>query len=119
MLELDGNEVRTAPDGVAALEVAAAFEPEIVLLDIRMPVMDGYEAARRMRAEPYGKQAILVALTGWGQLEHRQRSRLAGFDAHLTKPLEHEALSLLFASLRLPEPAEKPKPELAEVAAGA
>ena len=71
MLQLDGNEVRTAPDGAAALEVAAAFEPEIVLLDIRMPVMDGYEAARRMRAEPYGKQAMLVALTGWGQQEHR------------------------------------------------
>ena len=119
MLQLDGNEVRIAPDGAAALEVAAAFDPEIVLLDIRMPVMDGYETARRLRAETYGKQAILIALTGWGQQEHRERSRLAGFDAHLTKPLEHEALSLLFASLRLPERVEKPAPELATVAAGA
>ena len=67
MLQLDGNDVRTAPDGAAALEVAASFEPEIVLLDIRMPVMDGYEAARRLRAEPHGKHAVLVALTGWGQ----------------------------------------------------
>ena len=107
MLQLDGNEVRTAADGAAALEAAASFEPEIVLLDIRMPVMDGYEAARRLRAEPYGKRAILIALTGWGQQEHRERSRLAGFDAHLTKPLDHEALSKLIASLRLPERAEE------------
>jgi signal transduction histidine kinase len=117
MLGLDGNEVQTAPDGATALEMAASFEPEIVLLDIRMPVMDGYEAARRMRAEPYGKQAILIALTGWGQQEHRERSRLAGFDAHLTKPLEHEALSLLFASLRLPEQV-KASPELISAAGG-
>ena len=99
MLQLDGNDVRTAPDGAAALEVAASFEPEIVLLDIRMPVMDGYEAARRLRAEPHGKHVVLVALTGWGQHEHRERSRLAGFDAHLTKPLDHDELSRLIASL--------------------
>ncbi len=99
MLQLDGNDVRTAPDGASALEVAASFEPEIVLLDIRMPVMDGYEAARRLRAEPHGKDAILIALTGWGQQEHRERSRLAGFDAHLTKPLDQGELSRLIASL--------------------
>jgi CheY-like chemotaxis protein len=99
MLRLDGNEVRTAVDGAGALEAAARFEPEIVLLDIRMPQMDGYEAARRLRAEPHGKGAFLVALTGWGQQEHRDRSRLAGFDAHLTKPLDHDALSSLIASL--------------------
>jgi len=99
MLQLDGNDVRTAPDGATALEVAASFEPEIVLLDIRMPVMDGYEAARRLRAEPHGKDAILIALTGWGQQEHRERSRLAGFDAHLTKPLDQGELSRLIASL--------------------
>jgi signal transduction histidine kinase len=118
MFELDGNDVRTAADGAAALEVAGSFQPEIVLLDIRMPVMDGYETARRLRAEPYGKLAILIALTGWGQQEHRERSRRAGFDAHLTKPLEHEALSLLFASLRLPERVEKPPPERASAATG-
>ncbi|HEY8265958.1 MAG TPA: response regulator [Steroidobacteraceae bacterium] len=99
MLQLDGNEVRTAADGAAALEVAASFEPEIVLLDIRMPVMDGYEAARRLRAEPHGKDVVLIALTGWGQQEHRERSRLAGFDAHLTKPLDHGELSRLIMSL--------------------
>ena len=65
MLQMDGNDVRTAPNGAAALEVAASFEPEIVLLDLRMPVMDGYEAARRLRAEPHSKDAILIAVTGW------------------------------------------------------
>jgi CheY-like chemotaxis protein len=64
-----------------------------------MPVMDGYEAARRLRAEPYGKDMVLVALTGWGQQEHRERSRLAGFDAHLTKPLDDGELSRLITSL--------------------
>ena len=99
MLQLDGNEVRTAPDGAAALEIAASFEPEIVLLDLRMPVMDGYEAARRLRAQPHGRDAILIAVTGWGQQEHRDLTRIAGFDAHLTKPLDHATLSKFFGSL--------------------
>jgi signal transduction histidine kinase len=99
LLRVEGNEVITAPDGEAALEAAAKFEPEIVLLDIRMPKMDGYETARRLRTQARTKDAILIALTGWGQQEHRERSRLAGFDAHFTKPLDHEALSQLIASL--------------------
>jgi signal transduction histidine kinase len=99
LLQQAGNEVCTAPDGEAALAAAAAFEPEIVLLDIRMPKMDGYEAARRLRAEPCGKKVMLIALTGWGQQEHREQSRLAGFDAHLTKPLDHDALTKLVALL--------------------
>ena len=107
MLQMDGNDVRTAPDGAAALEVAASFEPEIILLDLRMPVMDGYEAARRLRAEPHGKDAILIAVTGWGQQEHRDLTRIAGFDAHLTKPLDHEALSKFFGSLAPGEELEK------------
>ena len=107
MLQLDGNDVRTAPDGAAALEVAASFEPEIVLLDLRMPVMDGYEAARRLRAEPHSKDAILIAVTGWGQQEHRDLSRIAGFDAHLTKPVDHETLSKFFGSLSPSQELEK------------
>jgi signal transduction histidine kinase len=102
LLRLGGNEVLTASDGEAALEVAAKFEPEIVLLDIRMPKMDGYEAARRLRAQPRSKDVILIALTGWGQQEHRELSRLAGFDAHLTKPLDLDTLSKLLASLCKP-----------------
>ncbi|MGH8204582.1 MAG: response regulator [Steroidobacteraceae bacterium] len=119
MLQLDGNEVRTAPDGEAALAIAASFEPEIVLLDLRMPVMDGYEAARRLRAEPHGKDAILIAVTGWGQQEHRDMTRIAGFDAHLTKPLDHETLSKFFGSLGPAEAVEKAhRSELASTPAG-
>ena len=99
MLQLDGNDVRTASDGAIALEVAASFEPEIILLDLGMPVMDGYEAARRLRSEPHGKDAILIAVSGWGQQEHRDQTRVAGFDAHLTKPLDPETLSKFFGSL--------------------
>src|SRR5687768_234870 len=99
MLEMEGSEVRTAHDGLDALDVAAGFEPSIVLMDIRMPKMDGYEAAKRLRAGPGGGGLILVALTGWGQPEHLEKSRLAGFDAHLTKPVEAEKLLQLLANL--------------------
>jgi signal transduction histidine kinase len=98
-LQFAGNEVRCAADGPSALEEAAAFAPEIVLLDIRMPNMDGYEVARRLRAEPLSKDAILIALTGWGLQEHREKSRLAGFDAHLTKPLEFDVLAKLVSTM--------------------
>jgi len=98
-LQFAGNEVRSAADGLAALDEAAKFAPEIVLLDIRMPNMDGYETARRLRAAPFGKDLILIALTGWGQQEHRERSQLAGFDAHLTKPLEFDVLARLVAPM--------------------
>ena len=86
------GEVRTASNGPDALAAAARFQPEIVLLDLSMPGMDGYELARRMRAEPWGPKAMLVALTGWGQEQHRRRSKEAGFDRHLTKPADLEAL---------------------------
>src|SRR5688572_30049960 len=99
MLQMAGSEVRTAHDGLDALDVATGFEPAIVLMDIRMPKMDGYEAAKRLRAGPGGGELILVALTGWGQPEHLEKSRLAGFDAHLTKPVEAEKLLQLLASL--------------------
>jgi CheY-like chemotaxis protein len=98
-LEMAGSLVLTAPDGMTALEATANFDPHIVLLDIRMPVMDGYETARRLRASASGKELILVALTGWGQQEHRERSRIAGFDGHLTKPLDVAALARLVGSL--------------------
>jgi signal transduction histidine kinase len=110
MLMLDGNEVQTAQDGVSALAMAASFEPEIVLLDIRMPVMDGYEAARRLREEPCGRDAILIALTGWGQDEHRRLSQFAGFDAHMTKPVDHDLLSRRVAALLLERAAAGRRP---------
>ncbi len=87
-LELLGHEVRVVHDGLEALEVAAAFQPQIVLLDLGMPRMDGFGAAREMRRQPWGQQAKLVALTGWGQPQDRRETAKAGFDAHLVKPVD-------------------------------
>jgi two-component system, chemotaxis family, CheB/CheR fusion protein len=89
------SEVQTAFNGPEALEAAARLRPDVVLLDLSMPGMDGYELARRMRAESWGEKALLVALTGWGQEQHRRRSKEAGFDCHLTKPADPEALRAL------------------------
>jgi signal transduction histidine kinase/ActR/RegA family two-component response regulator len=87
LLQLRGHEVRTAHDGEEALAAAKVFKPDVVLLDLGMPKMDGYEAARRIRRLAWGRRARLVALTGWGQQQDRQRTREAGFDAHLVKPV--------------------------------
>jgi signal transduction histidine kinase len=95
MLGLKGHDVRTAEDGIQAVEVAREFAPHIAFLDIGMPRMDGYEAARRIRA--LGRPIVLVALTGWGQDEDRERSLEAGFDHHLTKPPDPDALEQLVA----------------------
>lgn len=97
MLELLGHETRTAHDGLAAIEAAAAFRPEIILLDIGMPKLNGYEAARRIREQDWGRKILLVALTGWGQEEDRKRSREAGFDFHLVKPVELASLQALIS----------------------
>jgi signal transduction histidine kinase/DNA-binding response OmpR family regulator len=97
MLGLSGHEVRTARDGREALEQAVAFEPEVVLLDIGLPQMDGYEVARRLRQLEPTRRALLVALTGYGQPTDRQRSREAGFDEHLLKPVDPAALEALVA----------------------
>ena len=102
LLQCDGHEVHTAGDGAEALEVAAQCRPNVVLLDIGMPKLDGYEVARRIRAEPWGKGAVLIALTGWGQDEDRRRSREVGFDSHLVKPLDPDALSAMLAKLPMP-----------------
>jgi len=98
ILELEGHEVRTAANGLAALEVAAGFMPDVAFLDIGMPGLNGYEVARRLRADPVLAQTRLVAVTGWGTQEDRARSEAAGFDAHLTKPVEIDALKALIAA---------------------
>jgi CheY-like chemotaxis protein len=98
MKSLGGSEVRTASNGPDALEAAATLHPDVVLLDLSMPGMDGYELARRMRAEAWGKRALLVALTGWGQDQHRRRSHEAGFDRHMIKPANAEALRAVLNS---------------------
>jgi signal transduction histidine kinase/ActR/RegA family two-component response regulator len=95
MLRLDGHEVRTASDGAEALRVADEFRPQVILLDIGMPKLDGYETARRLRARPWARDALLFAQTGWGQEDDKQRAKEAGFDRHLVKPLDPEALSEL------------------------
>ncbi|MCE9608149.1 MAG: response regulator [Planctomycetia bacterium] len=99
MLGIMGNEIRLAHDGLAAVEAAEAFKPEVVLLDIGMPVLDGYDACRRIREQPWGKSMILIALTGWGQDADRKRTREAGFDHHLVKPVEAATLMSVFAGL--------------------
>ena len=91
MLKLWGHEVATAHDGPGALEAARAQQPDAVLLDLGLPVMDGYETARRLRQEGLGGQ-LLVAVTGYGTAEDRRRAAEAGFDTHLTKPVSPEAL---------------------------
>jgi signal transduction histidine kinase len=88
MLRLEGHEVHCASDGEEALALAGLRKPEIVVLDVGMPKLDGCEVARRIRAESWGRGAVLVALTGWGQDVDRRRSREAGFDMHLVKPVD-------------------------------
>jgi len=93
-----GHDVRIATDGVQAVAIAKQFEPHVALLDIGMPRMDGYEAARRIR-EALGRRVFLVALTGWGQQEDERRAYQAGFDRHITKPADPDLLEALIASL--------------------
>jgi CheY-like chemotaxis protein len=95
LLGLLGHETRIAHDGEQALALAEAFRPDIALLDIGMPGRNGYDLARAVRAAPWGRAMKLVAVTGWGQAEDRRRSREAGFDAHLVKPVELGALEAL------------------------
>ena len=108
LLQLSGHEVFTATNGGTALQSIERHLPEVVLLDIGMPMLDGYEVARRIRAQPWGQRITLVALTGWGQDSDRRRSREAGFDSHLVKPLDLETLTDLLA--RLPSAPGFPPP---------
>jgi PAS domain S-box-containing protein len=100
MFKMMGNEVRTAHDGLEGVEAAAAFRPDLILLDIGMPRLNGYEACRRIRGKPSGKNAVIIALTGWGQEDDKARSREAGFDGHLVKPVEPAAFEELLARLK-------------------
>jgi PAS domain S-box-containing protein len=106
-LELKGYEVRTAFDGLQALEVGAEFLPDAVLLDIGMPVLDGYDAALRMRKETWGQSALLICQSGWTQEKDRSRSKEVGFDAHLGKPLDLEMLTNLLGAPRGPRVATR------------
>lgn len=92
LLEVQGHRVEVAGDGVEAVAMALESRPEIVLVDIGIPGLDGYEVARRLRATPEGKRMVLVAITGYGQPTDRQRALENGFDAHLVKPVEPDDL---------------------------
>ena len=99
LLRHDGSEVRVAQDGAEAYESAAEFRPDVVVLDLAMPKLNGYEAARKIRSQPWGKHMVLIALSGWGQQQDRRRTQDAGFDAHLTKPVNFAAIMDLLAKL--------------------
>jgi signal transduction histidine kinase len=90
-----GHEVRTAYDGEEALDMASSFRPELALLDIGMPRLNGYDTAQRIRKETYGREMLIVALTGWGQHDDVRKSELAGFDHHLVKPVDPAVLGRL------------------------
>jgi len=105
LLQMTGNETHIAYDGVEAVHAAETFKPDVVLLDIGLPKLNGYDTCRRIREQPWGKDMMLIALTGWGQEADRQRSRDAGFDGHLVKPVDYAALMKLLAESRQ-KPAE-------------
>lgn len=100
LLSINGHDTRMAHDGNNAVKVAEGFRPDIVFLDIGMPMLDGHETAKLIRQQPWGKEMVLVALTGWGQSEDRRRSKDAGFNHHLVKPADPEVVEKLLSSLR-------------------
>ena len=99
LLKMSGNQIYTAHDGVDACLVAEEQRPDLVLLDIGLPTLNGYEVCRKLRAQPWGRSMVLVALTGLGHEADRRKSSEAGFDGHLVKPVDPAALGQLLASL--------------------
>jgi CheY-like chemotaxis protein len=98
LLQLRHNAVLTAVDGLEAVEAAAAFQPDLILLDIGLPKLNGYDAARRIREERHDQRLVIVAMTGWGQEEDKRKSKEAGFDQHLVKPVDPGLLDELLES---------------------
>jgi CheY-like chemotaxis protein len=99
LLRITGNEAHTAHDGVGAIEAAEKHRPEVMLLDIGLPKLNGRDVCRRVREQSWGKSMVIIALTGWGQEEDRRKSMEAGFDGHLVKPVNYRALLDLLGSL--------------------
>src|SRR5687767_14338554 len=99
MLSIMGHDTRTAHDGESAVETAESFLPEVMLLDIGLPKLNGYEVAQRIRAHAWGRSMFLIAVTGWGQEEDRQRSSEVGLNVHMVKPVEPAVLEKLLAGL--------------------
>lgn len=105
LLDLEGFETRVAYGGAAALRIARAFSPDVIFCDIGLPEMDGHEIARRMRADPANAAAVLIALTGWGADEELRKTRESGFDFHLVKPVDSNALLDMLAYIESRRPA--------------
>lgn len=99
LLEITGNQTFLAHDGLEAIELIEKERPEVVLLDIGLPLLDGHEVCRRIREQPWGKDIVVIALTGWGQEDDRRRSEEAGFDGHLVKPVDYDKLLELLDKL--------------------
>jgi CheY-like chemotaxis protein len=99
LLGISGYQTSIAKDGLEAVLAAESFQPDVVLLDLGLPKLSGVEAARRIREQPWGKEMLLIALTGWGQEDDRKRSMDAGFDAHVVKPVDHDTLMDVIAHL--------------------
>ncbi len=102
MLRFIHNEVRVARDGVEALEQAERFRPEVILMDVGMPRLNGLDATRQIREKPWGKGIAIIALTGWGQENDRERSREAGCDGHMVKPVELQELERVLTAIGAP-----------------
>jgi len=102
LLQLLGYELQTAADGLRGLDIAERFRPECVVLDIDLPGLDGLDIARRLRREPWGRETLLIATTGWDRDEDRSAAKVAGFDHFLPKPLNIEALLSLLPPPRVP-----------------
>jgi CheY-like chemotaxis protein len=102
LLEMSGHTTQAAFDGVEAVEAAEKFRPDIILLDIGLPRLNGYDACRKIREQPWGKDMVLIAVTGWGQEGDRQKSKDAGFSGHLVKPVKYEHIVTLLAALETP-----------------
>jgi CheY-like chemotaxis protein len=99
LLNLNGHSVDIANDGLVALKSAEESRPDLIFMDIGMPKLNGYDAARRIREAPWGTGITLVAISGWGQDSDREKSRAAGFDAHLVKPVEFSALDQILSQV--------------------
>jgi CheY-like chemotaxis protein len=97
LLEISGHEVWKATNGKEAIAAATVHKPDVILLDIGMPHFNGYEVAERVRAEPWGRNVTLVAISGWGQADDKNRSDAAGFDFHLVKPVDFAALEKILS----------------------
>jgi PAS domain S-box-containing protein len=104
LLKMMGHQTQTVYDGLAAVTASLTFLPEVILLDIGLPKLNGYDAARQIRLQPGGDKIVLVALTGWGQDEDRQKSKDAGFDHHMVKPVDHAALTRFLAGMTTVQP---------------